>query len=98
MWQRIGASRAAPCGMLKLFGAVLPMAAVGCMVGDSMTFDDPGITVLARCASDSNSLPNNNPLPDGAGTFATVSTAGNKIDLGNEFFQDLGANGRRCVS
>jgi cytochrome c peroxidase len=98
MWQRIGASRAAPCGMLKLFGAVLPMAVVGCMVGDSMTFDDPGITVLARCASDSNSLPNNNPLPDGAGTFATVSTAGNKIDLGNEFFQDLGANGRRCVS
>jgi cytochrome c peroxidase len=84
--------------MLKLFGAVLPMAAMGCMVGDSMTFDDPAITVLARCASDSNSLPNNNPLPDGSGTFATVNTAGNKIDLGNEFFQDLGSNGRRCVS
>jgi cytochrome c peroxidase len=42
-------------------------------------------------------LPNGLPFPNPTGFAATVSTAG-RIDLGNEFFQDLGANGRRCVS
>jgi cytochrome c peroxidase len=42
-------------------------------------------------------LPNGLPFPNPSGFAATVSTAG-RIDLGNEFFQDLGANGRRCVS
>lgn len=42
-------------------------------------------------------LPNNVPVPDGSGLFTTESTAGS-IDLTNEFFQDLGTNGRRCVS
>jgi cytochrome c peroxidase len=43
------------------------------------------------------SLPDGLPFPNPTGFAATVSTAGH-IDLGNEFFQDLGANGRRCVS
>src|SRR5689334_12386072 len=81
--------------MHKLSGAALAMAVTGCMVGDSVTIDDPGISFLERQAT--TSLPNNSPLPDPTGTFATVSTIG-KIDLGNEFFQDLGSNGRRCVS
>src|SRR5688572_9537982 len=42
-------------------------------------------------------LPNNLPFPNAAGFAATVSTAGG-IDLSNEFFRDLGSNGRRCVS
>jgi len=42
-------------------------------------------------------LPNNLPFPNPAGFASTISTAGH-IDLANEFFRDLGANGRRCVS
>src|SRR5712691_10209993 len=42
-------------------------------------------------------LPNGLPFPNPSGFASTFSTAG-YIDLGNEFFQDLGANGRRCVS
>ncbi len=44
-----------------------------------------------------NQFGNNIALPDITGTFATVSTTGS-IDLTNPFFQDLGTNGRRCVS
>jgi cytochrome c peroxidase len=42
-------------------------------------------------------LPNGLPFRNPAGFASTFSSAG-KIDLTNEFFQDLGANGRRCVS
>jgi hypothetical protein len=42
-------------------------------------------------------LPNNLPLRNGTGYASTVSTAG-YVDLSNEFFQNLGTNGRRCVS
>jgi cytochrome c peroxidase len=42
-------------------------------------------------------LPNGTPLPNATGMVATISTQG-RIDLANEFFQDLGTNGRRCVS
>src|SRR2546427_6271322 len=42
-------------------------------------------------------LPNGLPFPNPTGFASTFSTAG-RIDLGNEFFQNLGANGRRCVS
>ena len=36
-------------------------------------------------------------VPNGAGVMGTFSTAG-EIDLQNPFFQNLGTNGRRCVS
>src|SRR6266853_4989971 len=42
-------------------------------------------------------LPNSLPFPNPTGFASTFSTTG-RIDLTNEFFQDLGANGRRCVS
>jgi hypothetical protein len=42
-------------------------------------------------------LPNGLPFPNPTGFASTFSTAG-RIDLTNEFFQDLGANGHRCVS
>src|SRR6267378_70712 len=42
-------------------------------------------------------LPNGLPFPNPTGFASTFTTTG-RIDLTNEFFQDLGANGRRCVS
>jgi cytochrome c peroxidase len=81
--------------MLKLLGVVLPMAVVACAVGDPVSIDDPAIAVVERHRT--AQLPSHIQLPDASGAFTTVSTAG-PIDLGNEFFQDLGTNGRRCVS
>src|ERR1041385_7068356 len=52
--------------------------------------------VIARHGSD-HRLPNHVPVSDATGVFTTVSAHG-FIDLDNEFFQDLGSNGRRCVS
>jgi len=54
-------------------------------------------TVVARHGNERNHLPNNVPVFDKTGVFTTVSAHGS-IDLNNEFFQDLGSNGRRCVS
>jgi len=42
-------------------------------------------------------IPNLRSFPDASGEFQTYSTAG-KIDETNPFFQDLGTNGRRCVT
>jgi len=53
--------------------------------------------VMARHCDDHNQLPNHVAVRDATGAFTTVSTQGH-IDLNNEFFQDLGSNGRRCVS
>ncbi|TMQ05416.1 MAG: hypothetical protein E6J90_06155 [Deltaproteobacteria bacterium] len=52
--------------------------------------------VIARHGDD-HRLPNHVPVFDPTGVFTTVSSNG-FIDLNNEFFQDLGTNGRRCVS
>ena len=40
-------------------------------------------------------LPNNLPFANSSGLHATFSTSGS-IDLRNEFFQNLGTNGRNC--
>src|SRR5678816_604410 len=53
--------------------------------------------IVARHGNDHNRLPNNVPVFDPFGVFTTVSSNG-FVDLENEFFQDLGTNGRRCVS
>src|SRR6201995_5022678 len=53
--------------------------------------------VVARRCDNNNQLANNVPVRDASGAFTTVSSHGS-IDLNNEFFQDLGTNGRRCVS
>ena len=42
-------------------------------------------------------LPNNFPFQNQTGASTTISTDG-AIDLTNEFFQDLGTNGRRCAT
>ena len=55
----------------------------------------------ARASIDSNSglnpIPNLQPFPDPSGTLETFTTAGS-IDQTNPFFQDMGTNGRRCVT
>jgi cytochrome c peroxidase len=81
--------------MSKLLGAVLPMAMVGCGASDPVSVNDPAITVVESHRA--LPLPSRVPLPDATGAFTTVSATGS-IDLGNEFFEDLGSNGRRCVS
>lgn len=42
-------------------------------------------------------IPNLRPLPDPSGKLETYSTAG-FVDETNPFFQELGTNGRRCVT
>src|ERR1043166_4727558 len=53
--------------------------------------------VVARHSTEHNHLPNNVPVFNASGVSTTVSSHGS-IDLNNEVFQDLGSNGRRCVS
>jgi cytochrome c peroxidase len=52
---------------------------------------------LLSMNSHSGFIPNGLPVQNEYGHSATISTDG-RIDLTNEFFQDLGSNGRRCVS
>lgn len=75
-------------------GCLLGMAAIALMASSSAFADDPG-SGLARLlqARHSNGL----SFPNASGVATTLSRTG-IIDTSNEFFQDLGANGRRCVS
>jgi hypothetical protein len=69
----------------------------GSMMDESTASSDLD-AVFARHGDDRhNRLPNNVPVGDPTGVFTTISSHG-FIDLNNEFFQDLGTNGRRCVS
>jgi cytochrome c peroxidase len=74
---------------------MLTITLSGCTAVEPVSIGDPAIGVIESQLS--NQLANNVPFPDPTGYATTVSTTGS-IDLGNEFFQDLGANGRRCVS
>jgi hypothetical protein len=65
-------------------------------VEDSVESADLDVVVARHC-DDNNQLANNVPVADATGVFTTASAHGS-IDLNNEFFQDLGTNGRRCVS
>src|SRR5262249_46487707 len=108
-WSRLkpGLPRAAQPAMTtrtSLFVTVLTSLS-GCMLqtgggddeADTSTEFSELDEVVARHATEANHLPNNVPVFDHAGVTTTVSTKGS-IDLNNEFFQDLGTNGRRCVS
>lgn len=65
------------------------------MVPLNLFADEPsdGVALLHEIRQ----LPNGVPFRNPSGFAATVSSTGH-IDLTNAFFQDLGANGRRCVS
>src|SRR5512140_2409850 len=89
--------------MQILFGLGCVAGDVGTDGDDSATEDnEASIETVARCDNDHDHdrdhvLPNGVPFRNESGYAATVSTTGS-IDLTNEFFQDLGTNGRRCVS
>lgn len=74
-------------------GAALATAvAGGCMVGDEEVFSS-----TEELLRNNGFIPSGVPVLNRHGYSASGTTAG-RIDLGNEFFQDLGTNGRRCVS
>src|SRR5512140_1809748 len=88
------------CLAMQLSFSVGCVADAGDDGDDSATGDDePTATSVDELASYGHGhvLPNGVPFRNESGYAATISTTG-KIDLGNEFFQDLGTNGRRCVS
>jgi cytochrome c peroxidase len=72
----------------------LAVVASGALVGCTDDVDYSDTSSLLR---NNTFLPNGTPVPNPTGHTATVSTAG-RIDLTNEFFADIGTNGRRCVS
>jgi hypothetical protein len=82
--------------LTSLSGCVLQTGGGDDEADTSAEFSELDETV-ARHATERNHLPNNVPVFDSAGVSTTVSAHGS-IDLNNEFFQDLGTNGRRCVS
>ena len=72
-------------------GVGLALTLVACV-------DEPeAVSETEQLLRNNGFLPNNLPVINGAGYAATHSTVG-RIDLNNEFFQDIGTNGRRCVS
>src|SRR5262245_58783856 len=74
--------------------SVLWFLAVG-MVGCTT---DPTFETTEEFLTRNNGLiPNNVQVPNEFGHSTSIHTAG-KIDLSNEFFQNLGINGRRCIS
>jgi cytochrome c peroxidase len=88
---------------LVTLGGLLSVGA-GCMdqgsdeaSADSDVTESTQMDEIVALHGDHNRLPNHVPVRDATGVFTTVSAQGS-IDLNNEFFQDLGTNGRRCVS
>ncbi len=76
-----------------LFGGVLAMTAAACGV----ELAEPSQTQQTIERHGGLFIPNNIPMPNADGFATSVSTTG-KIDLTNAFFQDIGTNGRRCVT
>ena len=54
-------------------------------------------TTVAAGPKDPKTLPNLFPFPNPSGVLRTFSTTG-KLDMTGPFFQDLGTNGRTCVT
>ncbi len=74
---------------------VLPLFAA-CTTDNNV--DLTGTAVEAIQQYQNQTIPNNFPILDPSGIATTVSTVNNGIDLTNDYFQDLGTNGRRCVT
>jgi cytochrome c peroxidase len=83
------------CIAIVLSGLWTAGCVSGCRGKDISPVRD--LSELLSYADERGRLPNHVPVLDATGTFATASERG-FIDLGNEFFQNLGTNGRRCVS
>jgi cytochrome c peroxidase len=85
--------------MKSLLGCGIAVSLVGCVTADDQVVTEAAspVTTADLLSRQNGSLPNYTPVGNAAGWATTVSTQG-AIDLGNEFFQDLGTNGRRCIS
>jgi cytochrome c peroxidase len=85
--------------MKSVLGCGIALSLVGCVTGDDQSLSDTAsrVTTADLLSRQNGSLPNNTPVGNAAGWATTISTQG-AIDLQNEFFQDLGTNGRRCIS
>ena len=57
-----------------------------------------GAAALAIAHGANDSIPTFQEFSDPAGRFANLNTAGPTDIASNPFFQDLGTNGRRCVT
>lgn len=80
--------------LARIPGSLPVAAAVALLAAAPGHADDPAAALTRLMQSRQiNGL----VFPNAAGASATVSRTG-IIDLNNEFFQDIGANGRRCVS
>lgn len=69
-------------------------------VGVAGCTTDPNFESTDQFLSRNNGfIPNGTAVPNDHGSSSTISTNGQGgIDLSNEFFQNLGINGRRCIS
>jgi hypothetical protein len=76
-------------GAAALMGACVQQSEVD-------TSTSPTADTIAR--NHGSFFPNHVPIVNRSGFATTVSTNAGGIDFGNEFFQDLGTNGRRCVT
>jgi cytochrome c peroxidase len=94
-------TRVRPSPLTFTFGApALALLAAACSAsgGIETTEGANGASVgMTQLDLSIKRLPNDLPFRDPTGFVTTVSSAG-YVDLTNEFFQDLGTNGRRCVS
>lgn len=84
--------------MSKLaMGGLVALSVAACAVDDAEVVTSGTAEEIGRHGG--NFLPSHIPMPNKAGFTTTISTApAGKIDLNNEFFAELGVNGRRCVS
>jgi cytochrome c peroxidase len=77
--------------MSKPYVWMFAVGVAGCAV-------DPDVTTSDELLKRNNGfIANGVQVPNDHGHSTTYSSQG-KIDLNNEFFQDLGTNGRRCIS
>ena len=73
-------------------GALATLAvSVGCA-------SEPELASTEELLRKNSFLPNGLPIHDSTGYFTTVNSNGHQIDVSGAFFQNIGANGRRCVS
>lgn len=99
---RASSPRRGPRDSTRASGALAMIWLAGWAVGCHQNHDvgqaeDDLSAIISHYGDNQRRIPNHIPLRDADGVFATDSAQG-FIDLGNEFFQSLGTNGRRCVS
>lgn len=73
---------------MKSWSWLAALALAGCVEGGELMVDSEQLA---------STIPNNAPQANALGYSSTFSGNGS-VDLGNEFFEDFGANGRTCVS